>query len=165
MKGNLQGRLTLYVASISDDPSNRVRWYNLYSELEHELVGKVQLFLSYTVISGEVNSAKWGPVEETRVYDIVLEVAMRVQQFQRCNLQLEETWLWLLSEFASCYSVYLVCIIEVATPTEDCLVLIHDFLCPIIKALNENALIRQEVKRQGLPLELPLMNFTVLIFY
>ncbi|KAG0617027.1 hypothetical protein M758_5G159800 [Ceratodon purpureus] len=152
MKGNLQGRLTLHVASISDDPSDRVRWYNLYSGPEHELVGKVQLFLSYTITSGEVDSAKWGPVGETRAYDIVLEVAMRVQQFQRRNLRLEGTWLWLLSEFASYYGVsvsytklrYLVCIMEMATPTEDCLVLIHDLLCPIIKARDENALNRQE---------------------
>lgn len=42
---------------------------------------------------------------------------------------------------------YLVCIMEVATPTEDCLVLIHDLLCPIIKARDENALNRQEVMR------------------
>lgn len=34
---------------------------------------------------------------------------------------------------------------EVATPTADCLVLIHDLLCPIIKARDENSLNRQEV--------------------
>lgn len=38
--------------------NDRVRWYNIYSGSEHELVGKVQLFLSYTVTSGEVDSAK-----------------------------------------------------------------------------------------------------------
>jgi len=38
--------------------SDRVRWYNIYSEPEHECVGKVQLFLSYNVTSGEVDSAK-----------------------------------------------------------------------------------------------------------
>jgi hypothetical protein len=48
---------------------------------------------------------QWGPVGETKAYDIVLEVAMRVQQFQRRKLRLEGTWLWLLSEFASCYGV------------------------------------------------------------
>lgn len=42
---------------------------------------------------------------------------------------------------------YIVCIMEMATPTEDCLVLIHDLLCPIIKARDENALNRQEVMR------------------
>lgn len=44
-------------------------------------------------------------VGSTRAYNIVLEVAMRVQQFQRRNLRLEGTWLWLLSEFASYYGV------------------------------------------------------------
>lgn len=38
-----------------------------------------------------------------------------------------------------------MCIMEVATPTEDCLVLIHDLLCPIIKSRAENSLNRQEV--------------------
>ena len=62
---------------------------------------------------------------------------------------------------------YLVCIMEVATPTEDCLVLIHDLLCPIIKARDENALNRQEVKCKGYHwswVEISLMNFAVLIF-
>ncbi|XP_073387826.1 uncharacterized protein [Physcomitrium patens] len=151
-RGNLHGRLTVHVASISDDPGDRLRWCDVYSVPDHDCVGKVQLFLSYYMTSVEVDSAKWGPVGETRAYDIVLEVAMRVQHFQRRNLRLEGSWLWLLSEFASCYGVsasysklrYLVCIMEVATPTEDCLVLIHDLLCPIIKSRAENSLNRQE---------------------
>ena len=48
---------------------------------------------------------QWGPVGETRAYDIVLDVAMRVQKFQRRNLRLQGSWLWLLGEFASCYGV------------------------------------------------------------
>lgn len=48
---------------------------------------------------------QWGPVGETRAYDIVLDVAKRVQQFQRRNLRLQGPWVWLLSEFASCYGV------------------------------------------------------------
>jgi len=51
-----------------------------------------------------------------------------------------------------------VCIMEVATPTEDCLVLIHDFLCPIIKARDENSLNRQEVIED-------VLNFSLLICY
>jgi hypothetical protein len=35
----------------------------------------------------------------------VLDVAMRVQKFQRRNLRLQGSWLWLLGEFASCYGV------------------------------------------------------------
>lgn len=40
---------------------------------------------------------------------------------------------------------YLACVMEVATPTEDCLMLIDDLLRPIIKARDENSLDRQEV--------------------
>ncbi|KAH9545305.1 hypothetical protein CY35_12G041500 [Sphagnum magellanicum] len=151
-KGATHGRLVVHIATISDDPNDRVRWYGFYNEREHECVGKVQLFLNYTTTSGEIGSAKWGPVGETRAYDTVLEVAMRMQQFQQRNLRLHGSWLWLLSEFSSCYGVsdaytrlrYLACIMEVATPTEDCLVLIHELLCPIIKGRGENTLSRQE---------------------
>lgn len=34
---------------------------------------------------------------------------------------------------------------EVATPTEDCLMLIYDLLCPIVKIRDEGTLDRQEV--------------------
>lgn len=34
---------------------------------------------------------------------------------------------------------------EVATPTEDCLILVYDLLCPIIKTRDEGSLDRQEV--------------------
>jgi hypothetical protein len=63
---------------------------------------------------------------------------------------------------------YLVCIMEVATPTEDCLVLIHDLLCPIIKARDENALNRQEVKwkcHHWSWVDMLLINLAVLMFY
>ena len=48
---------------------------------------------------------QWGPVGETRAYDIVLDVAMRAQQFHKRNLRLQGSWIWLLAEFASCYGV------------------------------------------------------------
>lgn len=35
---------------------------------------------------------------------------------------------------------------EIATPTEDCLVLINELLQPIFKARDENSLSRQEVE-------------------
>ncbi|KAG0598827.1 hypothetical protein M758_12G103500 [Ceratodon purpureus] len=150
-KGVSQGRLNVPIASISDDPNERVRWYGIYSGGENECVGKVQLFLHHTTVSPE-SASKWGPVGETRAYDIVLDVAMRVQKFQRRNLRLQGSWLWLLGEFASCYGVsesytklrYLACVMEIATPTEDCLVLINELLQPIFKARDENALSRQE---------------------
>lgn len=54
-----------------------------------------------------------------------------------------------------CYFLrYLICIMEVSTPTEDCLVLIHDLLCPIVEARDENSLNRQEVKTGRSPLSI-----------
>ena len=44
-----------------------------------------------------------------------------------------------------CLFRYLACVMEIATPTEDCLVLINELLLPIFKARDENALNRQEV--------------------
>ncbi|KAJ7547018.1 hypothetical protein O6H91_08G065300 [Diphasiastrum complanatum] len=156
-KGNLNGRVVVQLASVSDDTTDRVRWWSVYREPEHECVGKVQLFISYTMTSGELGAAKWGAVGETVAYDIVLEVALKVQKFQRRNLQLQGSWRWLLSEFASFYGVsdaytklrYLACIMDAATPTEDCLVLIHNLLVPIIKARDENSLDRQEKRILG----------------
>jgi hypothetical protein len=57
-KGATHGRLVVHIATISDDPNDRVRWYGFYNEREHECVGKVQLFLNYTTTSGEIGSAK-----------------------------------------------------------------------------------------------------------
>lgn len=48
---------------------------------------------------------QWNPVGETLAYDLVLEVAMRVQQFQRRNLHITGPWKWLLQEFAEYYGV------------------------------------------------------------
>ncbi|XP_024361658.1 uncharacterized protein [Physcomitrium patens] len=149
--GIFQGRLHIPIATICNDLNDRVRWYGIYDNGEHGCVGKIQLFLQHNTESPE-SSTKWGPVGETRAYDIVLDVAMRVQHFQRRNLRLQGSWVWLLGEFAPCYGVsesytklrYLACIMEIATPTEDCLVLIHELLEPIIKARDENSLNRQE---------------------
>lgn len=46
-----------------------------------------------------------GSVAETVAYDIVLEVAMKVQKFQQRNLLLHGPWKWLLTEFATYYGV------------------------------------------------------------
>lgn len=48
---------------------------------------------------------QWGAVGETLAYDIVLEVAMRAERFQRRNLRIQGSWQWLLSEFAVYYGV------------------------------------------------------------
>lgn len=46
-----------------------------------------------------------GSVAETVAYDVVLEVAMKIQGFRQRNLILHGPWNWLLSEFASYYGV------------------------------------------------------------
>ncbi|KAL2652043.1 hypothetical protein R1flu_020171 [Riccia fluitans] len=152
IKGDSQGRCVVQLASITDDPTDRVRWFSVYSEPEHECVGKIQLSISYSSASSEIGASKWGAVGETLAYDIVLEVAMRAERFQRRNLRIQGSWKWLLSEFALYYGVsdaytklrYLASVMEVATPTEDCLMLIHDLLCPIVKIRDEGSLDRQE---------------------
>ncbi|GJV25035.1 hypothetical protein Tco_1377730 [Tanacetum coccineum] len=80
-------------------------------------------------------------VTETVAYDIVLEAAMKVQNFHQRNLVLQNTWKWLLIEFASYYGVsdaytklrYLSYIMDVATPTAECLSLVYDLLSPVMK--------------------------------
>ena len=42
---------------------------------------------------------------ETVAYDLVLEVAMKVQHFQQRHLLLHGEWKWLLEEFATYYGV------------------------------------------------------------
>lgn len=46
-----------------------------------------------------------GPVVETFVYDLVLEAAMRAQNFHSRNLHICGSWKWLLNEFSSYYDV------------------------------------------------------------
>lgn len=52
-----------------------------------------------------VFAVQCGSVAETVAYDLVLEVAMKVQNFQQRNLLLHGPWKWLLTEFASYYGV------------------------------------------------------------
>lgn len=49
-----------------------------------------------------------GSVAETVAYDMVMEVAMKAQQFQQRNLHIEGPWHWLLTEFASYYGVSVI---------------------------------------------------------
>ncbi|XP_057845324.1 uncharacterized protein LOC131054738 isoform X2 [Cryptomeria japonica] len=193
-KGNVQGRVLVQLASISDDPvsnaflfcllilkemmlaismdkirdyintdvynfvqTDKTRWWSIYKEPEHECVGKIQLFINYITSTDEMGAMKCGPVAETVAYDLVLEVAMRVQHFQQRNLHLHGPWRWLLTEFASYYGVsdaytklrYLSSIMEAATPTEDCLILVHDLLVAVVSARDGNALSRQEKRILG----------------
>ncbi|XP_047327055.1 uncharacterized protein LOC124930749 [Impatiens glandulifera] len=156
-KGKIIGRALAQIASVAEDPGDKLRWWSIYQEPEHELVGKLQLYVNYSTTLDE-NNLKCGSVAETVAYDLVLEVAMKVQQFQQRNLLLHGPWKWLLSEFSTYYGVsdaytrlrYLSYIMDVATPTADCLTLVHDLLLPVImKGDTKRTLSHQENRILG----------------
>ncbi|KAJ9146509.1 hypothetical protein P3X46_028765 [Hevea brasiliensis] len=156
-KGKYYGRVLAQVATIADDPVDKLRWWSIYREPEHELVGKLQLYINYSTSSDDSN-LKCGSVAETVAYDLVLEIAMKVQHFQQRNLLLYGSWKWLLTEFASYYGVsdvytklrYLSYIMDVATPTADCLTLVYDLLMPVImKGHSKSTLSHQENRLLG----------------
>ncbi|KAI7754526.1 hypothetical protein M8C21_028896, partial [Ambrosia artemisiifolia] len=155
-KGNHYGRVLVQLATISEDPNEKLRWWSIYREPEHDLVGKVQLHINYTTSLDD--NIKCGSVAETVAYDIVLEVAMKVQNFQQRSLLLHGPWKWLLIEFASYYGVsdaytklrYLSYIMDVATPTADCLSLVYDLLLPVVmKGHSKSTLSHQENRILG----------------
>ncbi|KAL6180048.1 hypothetical protein ACLB2K_046717 [Fragaria x ananassa] len=150
------GRVHAQVATIADDPADKQRWFSVYREPEHEPVGKIQLSVYYSTSLDE--TPKCGSVAETVAYDIVLEVAMKVQHFQQRSLLLHGPWKWLLTEFASYYGVsdvytklrYLSYVMDVATPTADCLNLVYDLLKPVLmKGYNKSMLSFQENRILG----------------
>ncbi|XP_024968890.1 uncharacterized protein LOC112508492 [Cynara cardunculus var. scolymus] len=156
-KGNHYGRVLAQVATISEDQNDKLRWWSIYREPEHELVGKIQLYINYTTSLDE-NSLKCGSIAETMAYDLAMEVAMKEQNFQQRNLLLNDPWKWLLTEFASYYGVsdaytklrYLSYIMDVATPTNDCLSLVYDLLLPVImKGHTKSTLSHQENRILG----------------
>ncbi|XWS45008.1 hypothetical protein CRYUN_Cryun15aG0098800 [Craigia yunnanensis] len=154
-KGQYCGHVLAQVVSIADDPGDKLRWWPLYREPEHELVGRIQLYIHYST-SQEENNIKCGSVAETVAYDFLLEVAMKIQHFQQRNLLLHGPWKWLVNEFASYYGVsdaytklrYLSYVMDVVTPTEDCLTLIHDLLSPV-KGNSKHKLSHQENRILG----------------
>ena len=68
-----------------------------------------------------------------------LEVSFALQ-----NVTVEEDCWWICIDFLV-FLRYLSCIMEVATPTEDCLLLIHELFYPVISRQQEITLSRQEV--------------------
>ncbi|KAM7262428.1 hypothetical protein ACFE04_000111 [Oxalis oulophora] len=150
-KKSVQGRATIPVSTLSDNPNDRVHWWPLYYD-DQECIGKIQLSIERAITSDESNLIKSGPVVETFAYDLLLEASMRAQHFHSRNLRLQGPWMWLLTEFADHYGVsvsytklrYLSHITDVATPTKDCLELVNDLLVPILKAKSERNLTRQE---------------------
>ncbi|KAM7261772.1 hypothetical protein ACFE04_020849 [Oxalis oulophora] len=153
-KGKYCGRVQAQVAAIADDPTDKLRWWPIYHEPEHELVGRVQLYINYSTSQDESTHIKSGTVAETVSYDFLLEVAMKVQNFQQRNLLLHGPWKWLVTEYASYYGVadaytklrYLSYVMDVATPTKDCLDLVHNLLLPVLmKGRSKSVLSHQEV--------------------
>ncbi|XP_057958948.1 uncharacterized protein LOC131151657 isoform X2 [Malania oleifera] len=158
-KRKFVGRVIAQVAAIADDPVDKFRFWPLHHEPEDERIGEVQLYINYSTTPDENSHLKCGTVAETVAYDLVLEVAMKVQHFRQRNLLLYDPWKWLLSEFASYYGVsdayaklrYLSYVMDVATPTADCLILVHDFLFPVLMkdGNNKRTLSHQENRILG----------------
>ncbi|GAB4861340.1 hypothetical protein Ancab_036501 [Ancistrocladus abbreviatus] len=157
-KGKTIGRVLAQVAAVADDPSDKLRWWLIYHEPEHELIGKIQLYINFSTSADENSHLKCGSVAETVAYDLVLEVAMKVQHFQQRHLLLHGEWKWLLEEFASYYGVsdaytklrYLSYVMDVATPTADCLTLVYELLYPVVmKGNTKSSLSHQENRILG----------------
>ncbi|KAH7655486.1 hypothetical protein IHE45_18G013900 [Dioscorea alata] len=156
-RGKLHGHVIAQLANISEKPDGKACWWSIYRKSDQKRVGKILVDINYTSSLDEKN-IKCGSVAETVAYDIVLEVAMKVQQFQERRLSLHGEWKWLLTKFASYFGVsdaytklrYLSYVMDVATPTADCLTLVHDLLSPVImKKRNESTLSHQENRILG----------------
>ncbi|XP_042067514.1 uncharacterized protein LOC121810862 isoform X1 [Salvia splendens] len=148
---NVQGSATIPISSLSDNPNERVRWWPIYHS-DQECVGKVLLSIGSTFTSDETVLMKSGSIVETLAYDLLLEAAMRAQQFHARNLRINGPWKWILAEFSEYYGVsdsytklrYLSYVMNVATPTKDCLEVLHELLVPVLKAQSDRNLTRQE---------------------
>ncbi|CAM0944009.1 unnamed protein product [Alopecurus aequalis] len=153
-KGKPCGRVVAQVATMAEEPADKLRWWSIYREPEHELVGRVHLYVQYATAADE-NNTKYGSVAETVAYDIVLEVAMKAQHIQQRNLVLQGSWKWLLTEFASYYGVsdaytklrYLSYIVDIATPTADWLNLVHELLLPVLMKSHGAATLSHQENR------------------
>ncbi|MFS8017674.1 hypothetical protein Hanom_Chr15g01383191 [Helianthus anomalus] len=151
-KGKYCGHAIAQMADIADDLGDKLRWCPIYHEPEHELVGRIQLNIHYSTGTDESNNVKCGIVAETIAYDSVLEAAMKVQKFKQRNLLLHGPWKWLVTKFAAYYGVsdayaklrYLSYVMDVATPTADCLNVVHDLLSPVIACKVKGTLSSQE---------------------
>ncbi|ESQ40995.1 hypothetical protein EUTSA_v10015247mg [Eutrema salsugineum] len=153
-KGQFCGRVLAQLAAIADEPKNeKLKWWAIYHEPEHERIGRIQLHINYSSSLDE--KTKCGLVAETPAYDLLLEVAMKAENFQRRNLIIKGPWHWLLTQFASYYGIsdaytklrYLSYVMDVASPTKDCLDLIYDFLSPILTKGNHKALLSHQENR------------------
>ncbi|EPS74419.1 hypothetical protein M569_00332, partial [Genlisea aurea] len=148
---NIHGTAMISVSSLTDNHNDRVRWWSVHDN-DHECVGKVLLSIGSTFTSDDNVFMKSGTIVETLAYDLLMEAAMRAQQFNARNLHIDGLWKWILTEFADYYGVsdsyaklrYLSYIMNVATPTKDCLEVLHELLLHVLKARNQRNLTRQE---------------------
>ncbi|CAI9088988.1 OLC1v1023465C1 [Oldenlandia corymbosa var. corymbosa] len=151
MKKNVQGRAVIPIASLTDNPTEKVKWWPIHHD-DHECIGKVQLSINWTSTNDEPTHIKNAPIVETFAYNLLLEAAMRGNKFRARNLCLGGPWKWLLTEFAEYYGVsdsytklrYLSYVMNVATPTKDCIELVYKLLLPVIQERNDKRLTRQE---------------------
>uniref|UniRef100_A0A2P2IK55 Uncharacterized protein n=1 Tax=Rhizophora mucronata TaxID=61149 RepID=A0A2P2IK55_RHIMU len=75
--------------------------------------------------------------------------------FQQRNLLLSGPWKWLVTEFAHYYGVsdaytklrYLSYVMDVATPTKDCLDVVLDFLSPVLMKGNRKSVLSHQENR------------------
>ncbi|VAI56494.1 unnamed protein product [Triticum turgidum subsp. durum] len=126
-----------------------------HAEIQVSSFSDAHLCLNLSMPSDNYGSAKMlqgGLAVDTIIYDMVLEAAMRAQNFNSKMLHISGSWKWLLDEFSDYYGVsdayrklrYLCYIMNVATPTKDCLELTYELLLPVIKARDDRTLTRQE---------------------
>ncbi|KAL4569282.1 hypothetical protein LXL04_024918 [Taraxacum kok-saghyz] len=172
-KGKYCGHVVAQMADITDDVGDKLRWWPIYHEPEHELVGRVQLHMQYSTTPDENNNnVKCRIVAETIAYDCVLEAAMKVQNFQQRKLLLHGPWRWLVTEFASYYGVsdaytklrYLSYVMDVATPTAYCLNVVHDLLSPVIKKGKLNGTLSVQENRMLMSLSDEIEQTIALVF-
>ncbi|XP_060675201.1 uncharacterized protein LOC107425129 isoform X3 [Ziziphus jujuba] len=154
-KAQYHGRAIVQVAAIADNPGDKLRWYPVYVDAENEPVGRIQLQINYSISQNDTNHPKCGSVAETMAYDFVVEVAMKAEKFQQRNLSLHGPWKWLVTEFASYYGVsnaytklrYLSYIMDVATPTADCLNIVYDLLSDVLSKVNCKSMLSHQENR------------------
>ncbi|KAJ1278382.1 hypothetical protein BS78_04G075200 [Paspalum vaginatum] len=149
------GRAKIPVSSFADAQQDEIiRWWPLYLD-DQDCVGKIQLCMNLSMSSNNYGSEKMlqgGPAVDTIIYDMVLEAALRAQNFNSKMLHISGPWIWLLDEFSDYYGVsdayrklrYLSYIMNVSIPTKDCLELVYELLVPVTKAREDKALTRQE---------------------
>ncbi|PPD98658.1 hypothetical protein GOBAR_DD04322 [Gossypium barbadense] len=132
-KGQYCGHVLAQVVSIADDPGDKLRWWPIYHEPDHELVGRIQLYIHYST-SQEENNLKCGSVAETVAYDLLMEVAMKVQHFQERNLLLHGPWKWLVCEgMMSVFKAATGSPAPALVPAIKLYSLLHDILTPEIQ--------------------------------